>query len=53
MSDFLKDPQQIKDSSNDMGDVMDIFKELLGGGQSSNSGGLSELMQIMEKDWKW
>jgi hypothetical protein len=32
MQDFLKDPQQIKDNSNDMGDVMDIFKELLGGG---------------------
>jgi hypothetical protein len=33
-----------------MDDVMDIFKELLGGGgQNSNTGNLSSLMQIRER----
>lgn len=54
MVDLMKDPQQLKENAGDMGDVMDIFKELLGGGSagpSSNSGGgLSELLQIMGKD---
>jgi hypothetical protein len=51
MSDFLKDPQQLKENGGDLGDVMDIFKGLLGGGDnSSNSGGLSELLSIMGKE---